>query len=249
MYIFLKKLVKSFLPKRILERLEPFFRKIYAHLFFKGNNYRCNICENQFSRFIILPNEDKLCPFCGSLSRNRLLWKILQEEMKIQGRLLHFSPSRPLFRKLKKAPSIEYVSSDFEDEFMADKRYDITQIDEPDDKFDFIICYHVLEHIEKDHLAMSELYRVLKPNGTVFIQTPFKEGAIFEDFSIQSKEGRLKYFGQEDHVRIYSVNGLKERLQTAGFQIIVKKHQFKKEEKTLGLRDGEVVLFAKKITT
>jgi hypothetical protein len=49
----------------------------------------------------------------------------------------------------------------------------------------------------------------LKPQGKCFIQTPFKEGKIYEDRSKQSKEERKQYFGQEDHVRIYSIFGLK----------------------------------------
>ena len=65
---------------------------------------------------------------------------------------------------------------------------------------------------------MRELYRVLKPGGMCLIQTPFKKGNdIYEDASITSGEERLKAFGQEDHVRIYSVTGLIERLKKNGF--------------------------------
>jgi SAM-dependent methyltransferase len=138
------------------------------------------------------------------------------------------------------------VSSDFEDEFLADKRYDITQIDEMNNTFDFIICYHVLEHIEKDRQAMAELFRILKPKGIAIIQTPFKEGDIYEDFSIQSKEGRLKYFGQEDHVRIYSIEGLKNRLKQTNFNVDTKKFRSSEEDQIFGFREGEVVLFAQK---
>jgi SAM-dependent methyltransferase len=246
MYNSLKKLVKLLFPKRLLEKLEPFFRKVYAHFFFRGTNCQCNICEHLFSKFILLPNQDKLCPFCGSLSRNRLLWKILNTQLQIKGRILHFSPSRPLYRKLKNYPGIKYVSSDFEDEFLADKRYDITQIDEMNNTFDFIICYHVLEHIEKDRQAMAELFRILKPKGIAIIQTPFKEGDIYEDFSIQSKEGRLKYFGQEDHVRIYSIEGLKNRLKQTNFNVDTKKFRSSEEDQIFGFREGEVVLFVQK---
>ncbi len=84
--------------------------------------------------------------------------------------------------------------------------------------FDLIICYHILEHIENDSQAMIELQRVLKPNGSCIIQTPFKEGDIYEDFSIKSPDERLKAFGQKDHVRIYSVEGLQQRLKENGFQ-------------------------------
>lgn len=132
--------------------------------------------------------------------------------------MLHFSPSRSVFRLLKRNPDITYFSTDYEDEFLADYSYDITQIPLETDFFDLIICYHILEHIEDDKKAMAELYRVLKPNGTCVIQTPFKDGEIYEDFLIKTPEERLKAFGQEDHVRIYSVAGLRKRLMASGFE-------------------------------
>jgi hypothetical protein len=66
---------------------------------------------------------------------------------------------------------------------------------------------------------MSELFKILKPQGKCFIQTPFKEGGIYEDVSKQSKEERRQHFGQEDHVRIYSISGLKSRLENIGFKV------------------------------
>ena len=54
----------------------------------------------------------------------------------------------------------------------------------------------------------KELFRVLKPNGTVLIQTPFKDGEIYEDYAITSESERLIHFGQEDHVRIYSCSSV-----------------------------------------
>ena len=89
---------------------------------------------------------------------------------------------------------------------------------------------------------ISELFRVLKPNGTVLIQTPFKDGEIYEDYAITSESERLIHFGQEDHVRIYSVDGLKKRLESVGFSIIVK--QYEKDE-YLGF-SNEIMLVATK---
>src|SRR5690606_20358399 len=159
-----------------------------------------------------------LCPFCGSRSRTRRLYSYLNEKDLIRGKVLHFSPSRSVYRLLKKKTEITYFSTDFEDEFLADYRYDITQIPLENNFFDLIICYHILEHIEDDKKAMEELCRVLKPSGTCIIQTPYKEGSIYEDFSKKTPEERLEAFGQEDHVRIYSVEGLQKRLIENGFQ-------------------------------
>lgn len=211
MYKAVKKLALTVLPKGFLVKNELFFRSLFA-LRYKGKNHECTICNHSLKKFITLDDGDLLCPFCGSRARTRRLFYILNSEELIKGNILHFSPSRSLYRVLKKNKAIQYTSTDYEDEFIADHAYDITNIACEDHTFDLIICYHILEHIEKDQKAMQELHRVLKPGGVCLIQTPFKEGEIYEDFSIVSEEGRLQAFGQKDHVRIYSVKGLKARL-------------------------------------
>jgi SAM-dependent methyltransferase len=157
--------------------------------------------------------------------------------------VLHFSPPSALSRCLRGASLSEYVTTDFEDEFVADEQYDITNIDRSDNSFDLIICYHVLEHIPDDRAAMRELYRVLAPGGLCLIQTPFREGEIYEDGTITDAAGRLAAFGQEDHVRVYSVAGLVGRLETAGFSVDARQYS---GDEFYGWRDGETVLWARK---
>ncbi len=242
MYQALKKVALSVVPKKILFENEVFFRAIFAfHL--RGKNHECTVCNHGIKKFIEIPDGDLLCPFCGSRSRTRRLYSFLNEKDLIRGKVLHFSPSRSVYRLLKKKTEITYFSTDFEDEFLADYRYDITQIPLENNFFDLIICYHILEHIEDDKKAMEELCRVLKPNGTCIIQTPFKAGSIYEDFSKKTPEERLEAFGQEDHVRIYSVEGLQKRLKENGFQNV--------EIKTFPANESygfmeETVLIAKK---
>lgn len=245
MYSFLKKNIKSIIPKQFLFNNELFFRKFYG-VFYIGKKHECNICNKKLKSFISLKNNDLLCPFCGSLSRNRRLWQLLSKNNAIKGTILHFSPSRSLFRKLKAEKNITYFSTDFENEFIADYKFDITNIEQKNNKFDTIICYHILEHIVDDKKAMQELYRVLKPEGTIYIQTPFKTGAIYEDFSIISPEERLKHFGQNDHVRIYSVEGLKNRLENVGFNVSIKTFENSDDCFYFGLKLSETVLIATK---
>jgi SAM-dependent methyltransferase len=242
MYKTLKKSVKAILPASFLFQIEEVLRWPIG-LWHSGSKHQCPVCERKLSGFILLENGETICPFCGSLPRTRRLWKLLFEELKIAGKVLHFSPSRSLYRRLKKIKTIDYTSTDFENEFLADKKYDITNLEVGNNQFDFIICYHILEHIENDSQAMKELFRVLKPGGIVIIQTPFKEGDIYENEKIKSPEERKIHFHQEDHVRIYSAEGLKDRLQNAGFQVEIK--TFKKES-LFGLKEGEQVLFAEK---
>lgn len=223
MYREIKRLLTFLIPRKLLFRLEPVFRSVYAIAFW-GSRYRCNICNTGLRRFITLENGDQLCPRCGSIARNRRLWQLLQDGLlRPEIRILDFSPSRCLYRAMKAQKGLTYLSTDISGDFLADKQYDITAIEAPNDHFDLILCYHILEHIEADRQAMRELARILKPGGICLVQTPFKAGEIYEDPEIRDPAERLVHFGQEDHVRIYSVEGLRRRLEDSGFVVTVKK--------------------------
>ncbi|WP_020566754.1 class I SAM-dependent methyltransferase [Neolewinella persica] len=243
MYNQLKSIARNLLPTAFLKANEERFRRLVA-LRYAGSTYRCNVCGTGLSTFVRLERGDLLCPRCGSLPRGRRLWHVLSEEMEVRGlKVLHFSPSASVAGKLREYPLAEYVTTDFEGEFTADKSYDITAIDEPDGRFDLIICYHVLEHIPDDAAAMQELHRVLAPGGLCLIQTPFREGDIYEDASIATAADRLAAFGQEDHVRVYSVAGLTDRLRKAGFRVAGITYP---PNHLHGWRGGETVLYAEK---
>lgn len=217
MYESLKKITTRFIPKTILKKNETFFRKLIS-TFYRGTNHQCNICKIKSIRFVDSQNKDLLCPKCGSRSRTRRLDKILTETKALEGTVLHFSPPKALYDKYKSAKTFTYFSSDFVNQFAADYNFDITSIVTEDDVFDVIFCYNILEHIEDDAKAIRELYRVLKPSGVCYIQTPYREGETYENYSIKEQKKRKIAFGQEDHVRIYSVTGLQQRLQNAGFK-------------------------------
>jgi ubiquinone/menaquinone biosynthesis C-methylase UbiE len=146
------------------------------------------------------------------------LWEVLNDGFLNDNiKILDFSPSRSIYRLLKDNPN--YISSDLSGDFLARVSYDITKINADNESFNLIICYHVLEHIENDIKAMEELFRVIKKGGYCLIQTPYKKGKIYEDASIISPEQREIHFGQFDHVRIYSIEGLKDRLENVGFKV------------------------------
>jgi hypothetical protein len=93
---------------------------------------------------------------------------------------------------------------------------------------------------------MRELYRVLKPKGIIYIQTPFKEGNIYEEDSVTSPEEKEKHFGQNDHVRIYSIDGLKNRLENTGFKVFKKTYEKKENDFFFGFTAPETILIASK---
>ncbi len=220
MYSLLKRAIKVIVPKELLRQTEPFLRKIYS-VFYFGNQVECAICGNHYSKFVVLKNGvDTLCINCGSLPRNRLLWLYMNNELNITHThysLLHFSPAKSIKRKINELKNIEYTTTDYEKG--EDKQYDITAINDADNRYDLIICYHVFEHILEDSKAMKELCRVLKSGGKALLQVPLKEGDTYEDISVTSPTERLKHFGQDDHVRIYGKNNFEERLSNAGFSV------------------------------
>ncbi|MCX6174640.1 MAG: class I SAM-dependent methyltransferase [Ignavibacteriales bacterium] len=86
--------------------------------------------------------------------------------------------------------------------------------------FDYVLCNHVLEHAPDDKIAMKEIYRVLKKDGTAIITIPINEKfeTTYEDSNITSPQEREKHFGQWDHVRWYGVD-VKRTLENIGFKV------------------------------
>ncbi len=244
MYKATKNLITLLFPRKVLFKYEEKLRSIYS-VFHSGNDYSCPICLKKLSRFVKSKNDDSICPNCGSLKRNRRLWLLLDSEfLQPEMKILDFSPSRCLYRKLKKRTEFDYVSTDLSRDFIADNQWDITRIAAPDSTFDLLICYHVLEHVKEDVLAMNELFRILKPKGKILVQTPFKEGDTYENEAVISEEDRLIHFGQEDHVRIYSVLGLKERAEKCGFLVEVRTYTHEKNQFDLSINET-ILVFSK----
>ncbi|MGE3779005.1 MAG: class I SAM-dependent methyltransferase [Pirellulaceae bacterium] len=54
-----------------------------------------------------------------------------------------------------------------------DRHDDIEALGFPDHSFDGAVCWSVLEHVPNPQLAISELYRVLRPGGLIWVQLPF----------------------------------------------------------------------------
>ena len=210
---------------------------------FKGNKVFCTICGSSFDSFAPYgPRPNAKCPECGAVERHRLLWKYLNDKTNFRTwdniNLLHFAPEK-VFHKIFSTLPIHYFPCVLfpEDFYLKDgvkvQKGDITAIPFEDNFFDVEICSHVLEHIEDDRRAMSELYRVMKPGGWGIFQVPidYSLEKTYEDFSITSLEGRKKAFGQEYHVRWYG-NDYKDRLASVGFKVTVDNYvkTFSKEE-------------------
>ncbi|MEO8773835.1 MAG: methyltransferase domain-containing protein [Gelidibacter sp.] len=107
------------------------------------------------------------------------MYQTLLKDNALHGNVLHFSPSRSLYRTFKKMDDMLYFRTDFENEFVADYSVDIQKMNFENKYFNTIIYYHILEHIPEAMLAIKELFKVLNPKGNCYIQTPFKNGNIY----------------------------------------------------------------------
>jgi len=211
------------IASKLPEWLKQPLRKLW-NLRYYGNARFCPVCEkssNQFKQFGEIPREDAMCPNCGSFERQRLLWLFLTEKTDFfngkQKKMLHVAPETCFEIKFREVLGQGYVTADLYNS-NAMVNMDITDIQYPDQSFDYIYCSHVLEHILDDAKAMSEFYRVLKNGSWAILLVPIVGDKTYEDASIVEPEERLKAFGQSDHVRIYGLDYV-DRLRKAGFTV------------------------------
>jgi len=222
----------NFLPRPFLIRLSYTIRPFLA-FFLKGNTYTDPIDGNSFKNFLPYgygkQRDNALSPSTLSLERHRLLWLYLKNETdffqpelvsgSVKLKVLHFAPEQAFYKRFKALKNLDYTTTDLHSP-LADVKADICNLPFTDNKFDVILCNHVLEHIPDDTKAMQELYRVLKPEGMGIFQIPqdLKRAKTFEDNSITNKKERAKIFGQYDHVRVYGRDYF-NKLRSIGFKV------------------------------
>jgi SAM-dependent methyltransferase len=218
----------------------------------------CPICKNTSERFLefgIKPRLDALCSHCKSLERHRLSWLVMEKEFTkfdtLKGKsFLHIAPEKVFSQKLSLLFKENYLTADLNDT-SAKIKMDITDIQYPEESFDFIYCSHVLEHIVDDQQAMRELNRVVKKDGWAILLVPIvAKGKTEEDFSITSAKDRIKHYGHPEHVRNYGLDYL-ERLKNSGWLVeVIKREEFLalEERNLMGITkaSGDIYLCKKK---
>jgi len=172
-------------PKKYHRRISGVCNYLKS-LYLFGFKYKCIFCKGHFRKLLPIGLKNdialgliggglrySLCPRCHSSDRERLVyWYIVNKTNILHSqktiKLLHIAPERNLQKALKAFSKIKYISGDL-NLLVADRKIDITNINFENDYFDFIICNHVLEHVQDDQKAMSELFRVLKPGGEAIL--------------------------------------------------------------------------------
>ncbi len=141
---------------------------------------RCTVCRWQGTAFDGVEHcESSVCPQCGAIGRDRWLFHCLTSSTTVtkQTRLLETSPRMGHAYKDAMSARVDYLASDYDQRaHQADIAIDLQKIDLPDDSLDVVLTSHVLEHVPDTDAALDELYRVLKPGGTVILLVPVLQG-------------------------------------------------------------------------
>lgn len=84
-------------------------------------------------------------------------------------------------------------------------RFDITDCPLPSESFDIVVALNVLEHIENDENAMSEIARILKPGGAFVFEVPIGSN-LYDDYDRAMR-----------HFRRYDPKSLSTMFENHGF--------------------------------
>jgi len=249
-------LLIRFVPRKYLQLFSGIGLKTVG-FFYKGNKVECPICQSHYRKFLpygrINPRPNALCPNCLSLERHRLIWLYLTEKTNFFTApldVLHIAPEPCFMKRFEKQHGDKYITADIESP-LAKVKMDIHQIPFGENHFDVVLCNHVLEHVQDDIKAMSEIYRVLKPGGWAIMQVPFFSPVpdiTFEDMSITHPREREKIFGQDDHVRKFGLD-YPARIERAGLKSEASSFASMLPDSTsqrLGLQKGEVLYIGHK---
>lgn len=145
----------------------------------RGTSSECCICGWRGRGFGgVEHSESALCPVCGSISRDRFLYWCWVRRTGYDPRaaVLETSPRLPQLYRDRMAERVDYTASDYDESaHKAVIKLDLQDMALPDDSLDVVLTPHVLEHVPDTGRALSELHRVLKPGGHVFLQIPLPQ--------------------------------------------------------------------------
>lgn len=196
------------------------FAALASHKLIPAAECPCCDYEGRFAAGGTIARLGTICPRCSSFERHRLFALAVKRRfLHFADRdVLHFAPTPPIERMINKAGPRTHRTADLQSG-RAQMQLDIEAIDLPPASVDVVVASHVLEHVN-DRRALSEIFRILRPNGQLIAMVPIIEGwaQTYEDPSIVAPEDRLRYFGRHDHVRWYGAD-FRDRLRSAGFDL------------------------------
>jgi len=172
--------------KRLFPYVVPFVRDtrgfIRANLcrinIYRKPKFTCPIC-NYSGPFVDYCNNNQIishtkCPRCELYERHRLQHLVIKQIGKKRDlskmAILHFAPELAFERLFNKLFAKHYTADIIGEG--VDYQVDICSMPFENESFDVIFASHVLEHVIDDDTALSEVMRVLKPNGIAILPVP-----------------------------------------------------------------------------
>ncbi len=157
-------------------------KRIRHYFFLLGNlnkeRFKCPVC-GYFGQFLdVTPltglRKHAKCPKCSALERHRIQYLVMTDLLNsIETstlKMLHFAPE-PFFKDFFSKRFGYYETADI-NMCGVNHKVDIQELPFEDQTYDFVFASHVLEHIPDDKKAISEIRRVLKPNGIAILPVP-----------------------------------------------------------------------------
>jgi SAM-dependent methyltransferase len=233
--------LKKNLPNSYARGLKKIFLYLRA-IYYTGNSCECNICNRKFRKMLpggfnlpIIGEKEiigagprnHICPYCQSTDRDRfvkLFFDNRPELLNDKIKMLHIAPEPGLYRFFSSFEDVDYIpAAKYHEGIYYPSEMtlvDLTDMHYSDSEFDIIIANHVLEHIPKDKLALSEIYRTLRKGGIAILQVPYSNNTDFtyENTNLKTVKQREDNYGQFDHVRLYGKD-YPELLESAGFKV------------------------------
>ena len=156
-------------------------KNIVTLTFFKLKNkkkFECPVCGYFGPFMVVIPStglrKHAKCPNCNALERHRIQFVVVNDVLSgidtNKLRILHFAPE-PFFQEYFSKRFGQYESADINMKGV-DHQVDLQQLPFNDESYDFVFASHVLEHVPDDEKAISEIRRILKPNGIAVLPVP-----------------------------------------------------------------------------
>jgi SAM-dependent methyltransferase len=104
---------------------------------------------------------------------------------------------------------------------------DLLQQRFPADHFDFILLYHVIEHLRDPVSYLREIHRILKPGGTVCVGTPNPDALAYHmhRFSMFLRGRIPSIVDGLEHTVLFPRRTLRDAVSSIGFRVVLSRSE------------------------
>jgi 2-polyprenyl-3-methyl-5-hydroxy-6-metoxy-1,4-benzoquinol methylase len=95
----------------------------------------------------------------------------------------------------------------------------IAEADLPEQHFDVVTAFDVLEHVEGLAASLASVKKTLKPQGRLIVLVPNYEGLVFQLGRILHKIKKIPLPNTPEHLTYFTMTSLRRLLQTNGFSV------------------------------